>query len=102
MKPLSASSSAGCSSGTVWSLLRRRSSHHFYGKAGQRVGISVPVHGNMSLSRGLQYRLMVLAGIPEGEDEDCAEAHAEEWVPVGLRLGAVRRPRRTGAVGERQ
>jgi hypothetical protein len=50
-------------------LLRIRSSH-VYGKAGQRVRISVPVHGNMSLCRGLQLRLMKFAGIPEGEDED--------------------------------
>jgi predicted RNA binding protein YcfA (HicA-like mRNA interferase family) len=39
-----------------WSLLRIRSSHHVYGKAGQRVRISVPVHGNMPLKRGLEHR----------------------------------------------
>jgi predicted RNA binding protein YcfA (HicA-like mRNA interferase family) len=46
-----------------WSLLRIQSSHHVYGKPGYRVRISVPVHGNAALKRGLQHRLMKLAGI---------------------------------------
>jgi predicted RNA binding protein YcfA (HicA-like mRNA interferase family) len=55
---------------TGWSLLRVHGSHHVYGKAGHRVRISVPVHGNAALKRGLQLRLMKLAGIAEGEDDD--------------------------------
>jgi predicted RNA binding protein YcfA (HicA-like mRNA interferase family) len=53
-----------------WSLLRIHSSHHVYGKTGERVRISVPVHGNVPLKRELQHRLMKLAGIPDGEDDD--------------------------------
>lgn len=51
-----------------WSLLRVHGSHHVYGQAGQQVRISVPVHGNVPLKRGLQRRLMKLAGIAEDED----------------------------------
>jgi hypothetical protein len=32
------------------------------------VRISVPVHGNVPLKRGLQQRLMKLAGIPDDEN----------------------------------
>jgi predicted RNA binding protein YcfA (HicA-like mRNA interferase family) len=46
-----------------WSLLRIHGSHHVYGKPGQRARISVPVHGNVVFKRGLQQRLMKLAGI---------------------------------------
>ena len=46
-----------------WALLRIQGSHHVYGKPGQRVRISVPVHGNAALKRGLQQRLMKLAAI---------------------------------------
>ena len=46
-----------------WSLLRIQGSPHVYGKPGQRVRISVPVHGNAALKRGLQQRLMKLAAI---------------------------------------
>jgi predicted RNA binding protein YcfA (HicA-like mRNA interferase family) len=53
-----------------WTLLRVRGSHHVYGKHGQRVRISVPVHGNALLKRGLQQRLMKLAGIKNGEADD--------------------------------
>jgi predicted RNA binding protein YcfA (HicA-like mRNA interferase family) len=46
-----------------WSLLRIQGSHHVYGKPGQRARISVPVHGNVALKRGLQQRLMKLPAI---------------------------------------
>jgi predicted RNA binding protein YcfA (HicA-like mRNA interferase family) len=46
-----------------WSLLRIEGSHHIYGKPGQRARISVPVHANAALKRGLQQRLIKLAGI---------------------------------------
>jgi predicted RNA binding protein YcfA (HicA-like mRNA interferase family) len=52
-----------------WSLLRIHGSHHVYGKTGQRARISVPVHGNAPLKRGLQRRLMQLAEIGESEDK---------------------------------
>jgi predicted RNA binding protein YcfA (HicA-like mRNA interferase family) len=46
-----------------WSLQRINGSHHIYGKAGSKVRISVPIHGNESLKIGLQRHLMRLAGM---------------------------------------
>jgi predicted RNA binding protein YcfA (HicA-like mRNA interferase family) len=46
-----------------WSLHRINGSHHIYAKAGIKVRISVPVHGNGSLKIGLQRHLMRLAGL---------------------------------------
>jgi len=47
--------------------MRISGSHHVYGKLGERVRLSVPVHGNRPLKRGLQRQLLKLAGIdPEG------------------------------------
>ncbi|MBI4614825.1 MAG: type II toxin-antitoxin system HicA family toxin [Planctomycetes bacterium] len=50
-----------------WSLLRVHGSHHIFGKPGSIVRLSVPIHGNRPLKRGLQLHLMKLAGI---EDPD--------------------------------
>ena len=50
-----------------WQLMRVQGSHHVYGKAGERVRISVPVHGNRPLKRGLQRHLLKLADIPGDE-----------------------------------
>ena len=47
-----------------WSLLRIRGSHHVYGKPGVRVRLSVPVHGNQPLKRGLLTHLLKMAGLP--------------------------------------
>ncbi|MCB1884148.1 MAG: type II toxin-antitoxin system HicA family toxin [Geminicoccaceae bacterium] len=46
-----------------WQLLRVQGSHHVYGKPGERVRLSVPVHGNRPLKIGLQRHLLKLAGI---------------------------------------
>ena len=46
-----------------WELMRTRGSHRIYAKSGSNVRISVPVHGNASLKRGLQRHLMKLADI---------------------------------------
>ena len=46
-----------------WPLQRVNGSHHIYAKAGSRVRISVPIHGNESLKAGLQRHLMKLAGL---------------------------------------
>jgi predicted RNA binding protein YcfA (HicA-like mRNA interferase family) len=48
-----------------WQLLRIQGSHHVYGRAGERARISVPVHGNQPLKRGLQRHLTKLAGIAD-------------------------------------
>ncbi len=50
-----------------WELKRIKGSHHIYGKDGVPVRISVPVHGNKALKRGLQRNLMKFSGIEENE-----------------------------------
>jgi predicted RNA binding protein YcfA (HicA-like mRNA interferase family) len=50
-----------------WVLLRVHGSHHIYAKQGERAHISVPVHGNGALKRGLLNHLMKLAGIREAD-----------------------------------
>ena len=71
MKPLSGRQFCRLLERNGWSLLRVHSSHHVYGKPGHRVRISVPVHGSAVLKRGLQHRLMKLAGI-DLDDGDLA------------------------------
>ena len=44
-----------------------RGSHHIYAKAGSNLRISVPVHGNALLKRGLQRHLIKLADIHDTE-----------------------------------
>lgn len=48
-----------------WSLLRVEGSHHIYGKAGNMARLSVPIHGNQALKRGLLRYLMKLANLSE-------------------------------------
>ena len=48
-----------------WELVRVRGSHHIYTRTGTDIRISVPVHGNRTLKRGLQRHLMRLGGIDE-------------------------------------
>ena len=50
-----------------WQLKRINGSHFIYAKTGVPIRISVPVHGNASLKRGLQRHLMKLADI-DGSD----------------------------------
>lgn len=63
MKPLSGKEFARLLESNGWSLQRINGSHHIYGKAGSRIRISVPIHGNDSLKVGLQRHLMKLAGL---------------------------------------
>jgi predicted RNA binding protein YcfA (HicA-like mRNA interferase family) len=44
-----------------WVLLRVHGSHRIYGKQGIDVRLSIPVHGNRSLKKGLLRHLMKLA-----------------------------------------
>lgn len=46
-----------------WQLRRTKGSHHIYEKPGRPEVLSIPVHGNHTLKRGLQVALMKLAGI---------------------------------------
>jgi predicted RNA binding protein YcfA (HicA-like mRNA interferase family) len=48
-----------------WTLLRINGSHHIYGKSGSTVRLSVPVHANQPLKRGLLIHLAKLAGLEE-------------------------------------
>ncbi len=50
-----------------WLLARVRGSHHIFVKPGTNVRISVPVHGNRTLKRGLQRHLIKLAEIEEAD-----------------------------------
>jgi predicted RNA binding protein YcfA (HicA-like mRNA interferase family) len=36
-----------------WVLLRINGSHHIYGKIGERMRLSIPIHGNQALKPGL-------------------------------------------------
>jgi hypothetical protein len=42
----------------------RQRGHHIYGKPGTRVRLSVPIHGNKSVKKGLLKHLLKLAGVP--------------------------------------
>jgi predicted RNA binding protein YcfA (HicA-like mRNA interferase family) len=50
-----------------WNLLRVSGSHHIFGKSGSIVRLSVPVHGNRPLKKGLLKHLAKLAEIPDSE-----------------------------------
>ena len=48
-----------------WILLRVQGSHHIYGKTGNDVRLSVPVHKNQALKIGLLKHLLKQAGLAE-------------------------------------
>jgi predicted RNA binding protein YcfA (HicA-like mRNA interferase family) len=48
-----------------WQLLRVHGSHHVFGKPGNPARLTVPVHGNRPLKRGLLAHLLKLAGLSE-------------------------------------
>lgn len=48
-----------------WNLVRIHGSHHIYGRAGSIVRLSVPVHENRPLKRGLLKHLLRAAGLTE-------------------------------------
>jgi predicted RNA binding protein YcfA (HicA-like mRNA interferase family) len=50
-----------------WTLLRVQGSHHIYGKTGNDVRLSVPIHGHQALKTGLLRHLMKMAGISESD-----------------------------------
>jgi len=67
MRSVSGKESAKALERHGWSLLRVQSSHHIYGKQGSNVRLSVPVHGQQALKRGLLKHLLKLAGISESD-----------------------------------
>lgn len=48
-----------------WTLLRVQGSHHVYGKSGNEVNLSVPVHKNQTLKIGLLKHFLKQAGLTE-------------------------------------
>lgn len=50
-----------------WTLLRVHGSHHIYGRSGNIVRLSVPVHGNKPQERGLLRHLLKTAGLSEAD-----------------------------------
>jgi predicted RNA binding protein YcfA (HicA-like mRNA interferase family) len=50
-----------------WALLRVQGSHHIHGQAGNPARVSVPVHGNQDLKRGLLLHLLRMAGLTEDD-----------------------------------
>lgn len=50
-----------------WILKKINGSHHIYSIDGRIERISVPVHGNQSLKKGLQSFLMKIADISDSE-----------------------------------
>jgi predicted RNA binding protein YcfA (HicA-like mRNA interferase family) len=63
VKALSGKDLARLLEGAGWRLERIKGSHHIYAKAGSKVRLSVPIHGNESLKIGLQRHLVKLAGL---------------------------------------
>ncbi|MEW6236209.1 MAG: type II toxin-antitoxin system HicA family toxin [Candidatus Omnitrophota bacterium] len=48
-----------------WRLLRIHGSHYIYGREGSDIRLSVPIHANRPLKRGLLLHLLKQAGITE-------------------------------------
>ena len=68
MKALSGKELAKILEKNGWQLLRVQGSHHIYGKSGNIVRLSVPIHGSKPLKLGLQRHLLKLAGITQWEE----------------------------------
>jgi len=67
MKSISGKEFGKVLEGHGWTLLRVQGSHHIYGRSGSEVRLSVPVHGNQTLKRGLLRHLMKLANLSEND-----------------------------------
>lgn len=50
-----------------WELRRIRGSHHIYSRPGESAILSVPVHGDRDLKKGMLSRFLKLANITEAE-----------------------------------
>lgn len=67
MTPVSGKAFAHAVERRGWTLLRVSGSQHIYGKPGEVARLSIPVHGNQPLKRGLQASLMKLAGLTDAD-----------------------------------
>ena len=65
MKQLSGKEFAKLLERDGWRLLRVKGSHHIYCKEGSIVRISLPIHGNRPLRKGLLNHFMRMAGLSE-------------------------------------
>jgi len=63
MKSLSGKAFAKLLEQNGWMLARIHGSHHVYVKEGHRERISLPVHGNRPLKKGLLSALLKIAGL---------------------------------------
>lgn len=50
-----------------WQLMRIQGSHHFYGKPGVHIRLSIPVHANRPLKTGLLRHLPKKSGLTEND-----------------------------------
>jgi len=69
MKQLSGRAFAKIAERHGWKLLRVHGSHHIYAKLGSTVRLSIPLHGNQPLRRGLLAHLRKMAGLSEADLE---------------------------------
>ena len=67
MKPVSGRDFARMVERRGWTLLRINGSHHIYGKTDSTVRLSIPIHGNQALKRGLLRHLVKLADMSEDD-----------------------------------
>lgn len=67
MKSLSGKELAKILESHSWELKRIQGSHHIYGKEGNIVRLSVPIHGNTPLKKGLLLHLVKMAGLTESD-----------------------------------
>jgi predicted RNA binding protein YcfA (HicA-like mRNA interferase family) len=50
-----------------WILYRSKGSHFIYGKEGSIVRLTIPIHGNKPLKKGLLAHLMKMAELQESD-----------------------------------
>jgi len=67
LKSISGKTFAKCLERRGWVLQRIRGSHHIYSKDGTTILISIPIHGNKPLKRGLLKYFMKIANIQDNE-----------------------------------
>jgi predicted RNA binding protein YcfA (HicA-like mRNA interferase family) len=67
VKQISGKELAKVLEGHGWRLLRVRGSHHVYGKPGEVVRLSIPIHGNTPLNKGLLAHFLKMAGLSNAD-----------------------------------
>jgi predicted RNA binding protein YcfA (HicA-like mRNA interferase family) len=67
MKPLNGKELCKILERNGWTLRRIHGSHHIYTKEGMESKISVPVHGNKELKRGLVNHILKIANLSEND-----------------------------------